>query len=96
MLWMFAAKPLGDQHLNEPADEFFPRISEQRLGLGVDEHDVPIPVHDDNGIGRGLKESPRTCNDQDEQQVGESHGCRIHTNHAMRNERDHADGTPGH
>ena len=51
-----AAEPLRDQGLDRLAEQFFSRVPEQGLGLGVDEHDVPIGADSDDRIGGELEE----------------------------------------
>ena len=52
-------KPLGNQHLDIPAQQFRSRVAEQALGLGVDEHDLAVAVclDDHHRVGSGLEQA---------------------------------------
>jgi len=46
------AQPLGHQHVDRLPDQLVARVVEHPLGLGVDEHDRPRLVDDQDPIGR--------------------------------------------
>jgi hypothetical protein len=48
------AEALGDEHFHRFAEELFAGVTEEALGLGVDEHDEAVGADDDLGVGRGL------------------------------------------
>src|SRR5262249_52053762 len=44
-------KSFRDQNLNLPPKELLPLVAKQLLHLGIDQHDLSLPVHHDHGIG---------------------------------------------
>jgi hypothetical protein len=50
------AKAFREQEFDRLTEQLCPLIAEQALRLTVDEHDLPIPIHDHNTIGRGLQQ----------------------------------------
>ena len=49
-------KRLGNQDFEGLAEDFFARVAEQLLGLGVDQFDASALADDHNGIRRSLEE----------------------------------------
>ena len=47
---------VGDQDLDRLAGQFFARVPEQPLGLGVDQHDLPAGVHAHRRVGCRLQQ----------------------------------------
>ncbi len=56
---MFAAKTLGHQHLDFLANEFFAGVTEELLGLRIHQDDLPPAIDNDDGVRRGLQQSPK-------------------------------------
>jgi len=54
---MFAAQALGHEHLDGPAEHLAASVAEELLGLGVDQDDPPLLVHDHHRV-RGRLEQP--------------------------------------
>ncbi len=50
-------EPLGDKGRHGSPQQFRPLMPESPLGLGVQEHDPAVRIHDDDGIGEILHES---------------------------------------
>ncbi len=45
----------GDEDFDELAHELRPGVTEELLRLGIDQDDLPFPVDDHDGVGRGLQ-----------------------------------------
>ena len=54
---MPTAVALGDEHLDVRTQELLARVAKEPLGLGVDEDQPALLVHDDHGVGRGLEQA---------------------------------------
>ena len=52
-----AADGLGDEQLDGLADQLVAGVAEQPLGLGVDEHDLPVGVDADDRVRRGFEQA---------------------------------------
>jgi len=50
------AKALPHKQLKPTPSQLLPPMTEDRLGLRVDEHDPPVRVDSDDGVGRELNE----------------------------------------
>src|SRR5215831_10327935 len=55
---VFLAEALRDQYFGRLAEQLRARVTEELLGLGVDEDNLPLLVHDHDGIRRELKQVP--------------------------------------
>jgi hypothetical protein len=53
---MALAKALGHKRLHRLADQLAARVSEQRLRLLVNEHDLPVGIDPDDRVGGKLDE----------------------------------------
>ena len=54
---MLAAEPVRHENLDLLFEELFARIPEELLHLGIDQHDLPLSIHDDHRIRSGFQQS---------------------------------------
>ena len=55
VLGVWAPKPVRHQNLNLLPQQVVPLIPKQFLDLGIDQHDLALPIHDDHGIWSGFQ-----------------------------------------
>ena len=53
---MLRSEPLWDEDFDRRANEVCPSVAKEPFGLRVDENDVTVAVHDDDGIGSSFQE----------------------------------------
>src|SRR2546430_1332874 len=56
---MLAPEALRHQHFNFVAQQLFTSVAEEFLYLGIDQHNLSLPVNYHDGIGCGFQERPK-------------------------------------
>src|SRR5258708_5521798 len=56
---MGAPQPFRDQPFDTRSQEFIARVSEQLLGLSIDDDDVSVAIDNDNRVRGGFKEAAK-------------------------------------